>query len=355
MNRLRYILLYLSIFPLHAGAEGNVLVTLKLVKKAGVRVDLPVKLEFPKTCNACEIFEDPAYARQNQREVILAMRIPRSTPLDLIVKTDGNAFRRVILETTDLQFHQSSGELRFTLPSQIADRVNSGEFQSHLYWPGIELRLEHADPARRAGDYASGEFPMLQRKAASNLEFGLLEAIRRLGLDHYVDDQNLGRLFLMGFDTNYPHGHHDFPPHFHLALWLSSYRAYGSLIPHFYLTSQGLIANSVVTPYPWPIKPSEYKPNEPLTVTDTLTRPVYSLTITPEGWLDISRFDGLQCTLRPLTKGFDGGVLVNCPNFPSVSVQVQDDIEAGELGELIDAKVAARFHYDVDTGLLLSP
>jgi hypothetical protein len=355
MKSLLCALLYLLIFPFTAAAEGTVLVTIKLAKKAGVGVELPVKLEFPESCSSCEIVKDPTYARQNQREVILAMRIPPSTPLHLIVKTDGDDFRRVILETMDIPFHQSSDELTFTLPSQIADRVNSGEFQSHFYWPGVELRFEHADPARRAGDYASGNFPTTQRKAASNLEFGLLEAIRRLGLDHYVDDQNLGRLFLMGFDTNYPHGHNDSPPHFHLALWLSSYRAYGSLIPHFYLTSQGLIKNSVVTPYLWPIKPSEYQPNEPIIVTDTLARRVYSLTITPEGWLNISRFDGLQCSLRPVTKGFDGGVLVSCPDFPSVSVQVQDDIDAGELSESIDAQIVARFHYDVDTGFVLSP
>lgn len=355
MNRLLYILLCLLAFPLYAGAEDNVLVTLKLAKKAYAPAQLPVRLEFPQNCKVCKIVEDPAYARQNQREVILAMRIPRSTQLDLNVKTDGNAFRRVTLETMDLQFQQSSDGLSFTLPSQIADRANSGEFQTHLYWPGVELRLEHADPARRAGDYASGDFPMVQRKAASNLEFGLLEAIRRLGLDHYVDDQNLGRLFLMGFDTNYPHGHRDSPPHFHLALWLSNYRAYGSLIPHFYLTREGLIANSVVTPYPWPIKPSEYKINDPLTITDTLTRPVYSLTITPEGWLNISRYDGLQCSLRPLTKGFDDGVKVTCPTFPDISIQVEDDIGAGELQETINGKISAQFHYDSDTGLLLAP
>jgi hypothetical protein len=354
MNRLIYILLCLLMFPRYAGAEDNVLVTLKLVKTAGASAELPVKLEFPRSCQTCEIVADAAFARQNTREVILAMRIPRSTPLDLHVKTDGNAFRRVILETVDLQFQQSSDGLSFTLPSQIADRVNSGEFQTHLYWPGVELRLEHADPARRAGDYASGEFPIVQRKAASNLEFGLLEAIRRLGLDHYVDDQNLGRLYLMGFDTNYPHGHDDSPPHFHLALWLSSYRAYGSLIPHFYLTPEGLIANSIVTPYPWPIKPSEYRVNEPLTVTDTLTRPVYSLTITLEGWLNLSRLDGAQCSLRPLTKGFDGGVKVSCPTFPPISIQVEDDIAAGELRESVNGKTAA-FRYDPDTGFLLAP
>ena len=353
MNRLLFILVYLSMFPLYANAEDTVLVTVKLVKKTGVPVEFPVELEFPKSCKACQIVEDPAYARQNQREVVLAVRIPHSTSLDLIVKTDGNAFRRVTLETMDLQFQQSSDNLSFTLPSQIADRLNSGEFQSHLYWPGVELRLEHADPARRAGDYALGEFPMVQRKAASNLEFGLLEAIRRLGLDHYVDDRNLGRLFLMGFDTNYPHGHHDSPPHFHLALWLPNYRGNGSLIPHFYLTPQGLITNSIVMPYDWPIKSAEYKPGEPFPVTDMLARPVYSLTITPEGWLNIARFDGMQCSLEPLKKGFDSGVRVSCPNFSTLSIQVDDDIQAGEIRESIDGKKPQVFHYDPDTGALL--
>ncbi len=33
------------------------------------------------------------------------------------------------------------------------------------------LRFEHADPARRAGDYATGLFPTVQRAAANVLEF----------------------------------------------------------------------------------------------------------------------------------------------------------------------------------------
>lgn len=354
MNSLLCTLACLAMLPLAARAEDRVLVTLKLVKVNGAPAQVPISLEFPNNCKGCEAIEDSAYARQNTREVILAMRIPAAMPLDLRVKTDGSAFRRVTLETVDLHFAKSSEGLSFTMPAQIADRPNSGEFQTHLYWPGVELRVEHADPARRFGDYAQGEFPTAQHQAALNLEFGMLEAIRRLGLDHYVDDQNLGRLFLMGFDTNYPHGHSDFPPHFHLALWLSSYRAYGSLIPHFYLSKEGLIESSMVTPYPWPLKPSEYKTGESLTITDTLTRAVYSLKITPEGWLNLHRYDGASCSLRPHGKGFAGGIRVTCANFLSFSVHVEDDLGKSEVHESIDGKVTASFLYDPDTGALLA-
>ncbi|MBB6142987.1 hypothetical protein HNQ77_000931 [Silvibacterium bohemicum] len=355
MNRLFILALCMLAWPLAASAESTVLVTLKLVKTTTAPADLPVAIDFPSTCKACQLVEDPAYARQNTREVILAMRVPVSTPIPLRVRTDASAFRRVTLETVDLSFERSSGGLRFIVPSQIADRVNSGEFQTHLYWQGVELRLEHGDPARRAGDYTEGVFPDVQRRAASNLEFGLLEAIRRLGLDHYVDDQNLGRLFLMGFDTNYPHGHHDSPPHFHLALWLPNYRGGASLIPHFYLTPQGLIANSIVMPYDWPIKSAEYKAGESFSVTDMLVRPVYSLTITPEGWLNIARFDGAQCSLQPLATGFDSGVKVACPNFSPFSIQVDDDISSGQIRESIDGEKSKIFYYDPDTGALLQP
>lgn len=353
MSRLFSTALCLFLFPLFASADDTVLVTLKLVKTPNAPTNVPIAIEFPPACKTCQEVHDSAYARQNTREVILAMRVPRSTPVNLLVKTEGSAFRRVVLEMTDLKFESTSNGLHFTLPSQIADRVNSGEFQTHLYWPGVELRMEHADPKRRAGDYSTGEFPTLERQAATNLEFGLLEAIRRLGLDHYVDDQNLGRLFLMGFDTNFPHGHHDSPPHFHLALWLPNYRGGASLIPHFYLTAKGVISNSIVTPYDWPIKTAEYKTNEPFTAVDMLTRPVYSMTITPEGWLNFARFDGQQCLLHPIAEGFDSGVIVSCSDFASLSIKVDDDIDAGEIREFIDGKISEVFRYDHDTGALL--
>lgn len=350
MTHLFKLILCLFLIPAVSYGETNVLVTLKLTKVKDAPAHVATAVELPAGCKSCQVVEDGAYVRQNECEVILAIQIPVSTPIDLNVKTDPSAFRRVTLETMDLKFQATSRGLQFTVPAQVADRLNSGEFQTHFYWQGIELRLEHGDRRRRAGDYAAGDFPDVQRDAASNLEFGLLEAIRRLGLDHYVDDQNLGRLFLMGFDTNYPHGHHDSPPHFHLALWLPNYRGGGSLIPHFYLTPQGLVSNSLVTPYDWPVKPAEYKSGEVFTATDMLARPVYSITITQEGWLNLSRFDGQACSLKPIASGFDSGAEVRCPSFPDLAVKVDDDIDHGEIRESINGKVAQVFHYDPDTG-----
>jgi hypothetical protein len=345
------------LFASVAYAEDTVLVTLKLVKTATAPANVPTTIHFAAACAACKTVDNPAYARHNSRETILAMRIPTSTALELNVETNATAFDRVVLETVDLPFAHTPTGLRFTLPSQIADRPDSGEFQTHLYWPGVELRFEHADPARRAGDYTTGEFPVVQRQAAANLEFGLLEAIRKLGLDHYVDSQNLGRLFLMGFDTNYPHGHLDSPPHFHFALWLPNYRGTGSLIPHLYLTPQGLISHSLVGAAGGAseLNNIDFTANQRFTAADMLGRPVYSLTITSEGWLDFKRSDGSQCTLRPVANGFQSGVHINCPSFPDETIQVQDDLKAGEIKESINGKVSSIYHYDTSTGALLQP
>ncbi|HTV55363.1 MAG TPA: hypothetical protein VMI06_10650 [Terriglobia bacterium] len=355
MTRILAVAASLLSFSLIAFASDDVLVTLKLAKVAGAPAILPVTLAFPADCKSCQQVADPAYYRQNAREVILAMRVPTSKSLQLRVMTRARYFRRVLLETTDLPFTTDANEIRFTLPGQIADRVDSGEFQTHLYWQGIELRFEHADPERRSGDYATGEFPMVQRGAAANLEFGLLQAIQQLGLGHYVDDQNLGRLFLMGFDTNYPHGHKDSPPHMHLVLWLPNYRATGSMIPHFYLTPDGLISHSLVMPYGIPAPAQNYPRGEPYAVVDNLGRPMLTLTITQDGWLNLSRFDGVMCSLVPVGHGFDSGVKVTCPNSSTHSLFVADDLQLGEIKERIDGKITSVFHYDLDNGVLLNP
>ena len=338
-----------------ASAQDTILVTVKLAKAGQAPANMPMRIDFPANCTSCKTIEDPAFARQNVREAILAMRVPRSTPLDLHIETDAASIRRVILETVDLPFEGAENGLHFILPAQITDRPDSGEFQSHLYWPGVELRFEHADPARRAGDYTSGDFPVKQRAAAANLEFGLLEAIRRLGLDHYVDDENLGRLFLMGFDTNDPHGHLDSPPHMHLTLWLPNYRATGSAIPHIYLTDDGLISHSLVGIFHGSVPSQDYKANDKLVATDNLGRPIFALTLTPEGWLSFARFDGPTCNLVPIGHGFDTGVKVSCPHFGPVTLVIEDDIAHSVIHEQIDGKPAASFHYDPDTGLLLQP
>jgi len=101
-------------------------------------------------------------------------------------------------------------EMMFDLP--VLPRTTS------LEWPGIVLRIEHAFPDRRAGKYATGDFPIVQRASALSIEFGLRGAVRSLKLDREVVDRGLGKIHLMGSDTNNPLGHEDYPPHIHMIL-----------------------------------------------------------------------------------------------------------------------------------------
>lgn len=338
-----------------ASAEETVLITLKLLKSTPSV--LPVQVKFPHECTACKSIDDPAYARQNAREIILAMRLPKSTPVDLHVQTTPSAIRRVTLESTDLPFSHTSTEISLTVPSQFADRINSGEFQTHLYWPGVELRFEHADLERRAGDYTRGDFPVVQRRAAAHLEFGLLDAIGKLGIDNYVDSQNLGRLWLMGFDTNDPHGHLDSPPHLHLAMWLLGYHGLGSTMPHIYISPQGLITHSLAGMVGGTdgSKPTDYTANQPFTATDKQNKAVFALTITPGGGLVLARPDGPRCELQPVASGFQSGVKVGCAGFSPDVIEVEDDLAKAEIRETVNGVLAATFHYDSDTGALLQP
>ena len=51
------------------------------------------------------------------------------------------------------------------------------------------------------------------------------------------------RYHLMGFDTNFPLGHEDFPPHIHIILRWPHFT--GSQAPHFYLSNKGLLEGDV--------------------------------------------------------------------------------------------------------------
>jgi hypothetical protein len=83
MVRLLRVVVLLSILPIFAHAQSSVLVTLKLSKKSDAPTDIPIDITFPQGCETCQAVKDPAYARQNAREVILAFRIPRSTPISV--------------------------------------------------------------------------------------------------------------------------------------------------------------------------------------------------------------------------------------------------------------------------------
>ena len=65
-----------------------------------------------------------------------------------------------------------------------------------------------------AGPYANCPFPTNEIRSANNFAYAARTALTLLGLDR--PDAFFGKFWLGTFDSNFPNGHTDFPPHFHI-------------------------------------------------------------------------------------------------------------------------------------------
>lgn len=175
-------------------------------------------------------------------------------------------------------------------PPVATDTITAAEVARHIVEPDMVLRFEHADPARRAGAYATRRFPDRQRRAANTLEFAQREVVRRLGLGEEIERDGVGRIQIMGFDTNAPHGHGDAPPHVHMHLrWPGDT---GMQIGHHYIGPDGLLTENIVGLKGLHALQRWFGRGETFTAIASDGRALYSHRITPRGWLEIARPDG---------------------------------------------------------------
>ena len=206
------IMLLLASAPAGAAATGvqgdMVRVVLKFVKRtpsAQLRFD-------PVSCPSCTAVTDANWNADNALETVIALAVPKRRTLELAFKGSSSDIRRVLLEGGDIPFRREGSGIVVSLPPVGNDAITTAEVATHIVEPGMVLRFEHADPARRAGPYAQGAFPVVQRAAADVLEFAQREVVRELGLGEQVERERLGRIQIMGFDTNAPHDLRDDPP-----------------------------------------------------------------------------------------------------------------------------------------------
>lgn len=329
--------------------DTPVRVVLKFVKRnagGAVRFDAA-------TCPACTPIADTNWNADNQRETVIALSIPRMRTLELGFHRGGADIRRVILEGGDVPFRHEGDRLVVGMPPVANDAITAAEVATHIVEPGMVLRFEHADPARRAGAYAQGAFPVVQRAAANTLEFAQREVVRELGLGEWVERNHLGRIQIMGFDTNAPHDHRDAPPHMHMHLrWPDNT---GTQIGHYYIGTDGLLSDNVVGVKGLGASQQHFGRGQSFTTVAPDGRAVYTHRITQEGWLELGRADESPCLIRPLGEhGFAAGASVACPGAPPRRITVTEDLTAGVL-TVDTGGVREMFRYDRDTGTLLSP
>ena len=102
---------------------------------------------------------------------------------------------------------------------------------SHLPNRGaVALSIAHHRADRAAGPYAGIPFPTNAIAAIGNFAFGVREALARLGFDN-KDSLSGGTIWIGTFDSNFPGGHTDFPPHFHIIPHVRD----GRQVHHFFV------------------------------------------------------------------------------------------------------------------------
>ncbi|MGB6199302.1 MAG: hypothetical protein WA871_05435 [Candidatus Acidiferrales bacterium] len=321
-------------------------------------------IETPADCKQCAVLRGPFYEGQNAWEIFFYLRVPTSRKAipGIQVQSGGIAIRAVIVEKNSIPFSQHGSSIEFDLPVDPRERSSTLELQTNLEWPGLTIRIEHAYKDRRAGTYGKGPWPATERQAALNLEFGLREAIRSLGLDHEVYTQGLGTIHLMGFDTNDPLGHEDSPPHIHIILRWPHFA--GSQAPHLYLTSAGLLHGDVVTVDGLPdIGKTTVPDGTAFPAIDYLGEETYRTTVERDGTLLIERpgTKPAACHLYPTQSapsapkiGFAAGVIVRCDGVTAIHVRALDNTELGELQVWIDSNAPEVYRYSPDTAALIS-
>jgi hypothetical protein len=161
----------------------------------------------------------------------------------------------------------------------------------------------------------------------------------------------------MGFDTNNPLGHEDYPPHIHLILRWPNFA--GSQAPHYYISGEGrLLPDVSVTIDGMPhIAASHFGKGVWLPAIDYLGEAIYETLIADNGEFTLRRPDAASCTLRPSEAGYRGfanGASVTCSSGAVYLVRADDNTEGGELRVFVNSRPAEVYRYDVDTATLLS-
>lgn len=322
-------------------------VTLKFIKEAEAAEPA---LHLPATEMAFEIHH-PDFSTNNRKETILCLCVPQGRAVPLRFDAP-SAIRRVIFEASDLPFSQENGVLSLTLPPLECNHDQAACLHTLIPYEGVELRIEHADPARRAGKYTDGSFPFRQHIAALNLEFALLEAIKALKLDQTAGLGPCGPILLMGFDTNNPAGHTDWPPHMHMHMAAPRFDA---PVGHYYFDDNCLIVRNKLCGRKNNSWSSQLGPDEPCYHKTPKGDLLYTLTITPEGGFRLVNQKGQMAVLSSLRStngsaksGFDRGALLTIDG-EQTSISTELAFDAGKVAVRInDAETVYRF--DPDTG-----
>lgn len=149
----------------------------------------------------------------------------------------GAEISAIIFEKQYLHFDVSGETVSFDFDvAGLTGSTSTLSIHTLIEEPGLRIRLEHNHPGRKAGMYHDSVYPAIQIQAAHHYIMAMREIVRMLDIPAYLTENNLGYMYVLGFETN-NEIHTDYPPHWHLIYRWANY--VGSQAPHLYLGEDG--------------------------------------------------------------------------------------------------------------------
>ncbi|MEP1535044.1 MAG: hypothetical protein ABJQ34_19200 [Paracoccaceae bacterium] len=292
--------------------------------------------------------KDPDYTVDNSLETILCLRVPHdkthNVQFDVL-----SPVRRVVLQGDDIAFICVDNVLSLKTPATKCAMDRTADMHMIVPFDGVDFRLEVPNQHQKAGKYANTSYPTKARHAATIVEFAMLEAVQQLGLDKTVGQGPCGPVYVMGFDTNNPCGHTDWPPHVHLHM---AHPAVGAPIGHYYFDEDLRFLHNDLYLRGSDVPTGRFDRNMPcphFAPDETL---LFDMMITSDGGLRLTCANGEVARISPLGGGFDTGAILEI-GTDQIEIKVAPDSPAGVVSvEIADARFI--YTFDPDTGKFLS-
>lgn len=322
----------------------SVRVTIKFLKR-DLRCGRAVRL---RDQNDIFEYQDPDYTVDNAQETIICALVPKSIEQTLMFDLLAPV-RRVVLDGVDLAFSEVGNTLHVTLPPLETNRDRTADMHMIVPIPGVDVRVEVPTPAQSAGEYTQAAYPTRARRAATTLTFACLEAVKALGLNKTIGMGPCGPIYLMGFDTNSPCGHTDWPPHVHMHM---AKPTIGAPIGHYYFNEALRLSYNDLYLRGSTIPVARFGPEDPCAHFAPDGSVLFDLRLTEAGGLILLDASGNSATISAIGPGFDTGALVEVAGR-SIRIEVTSPPLPGEIAVAVGDR-RMRYFYDVDTGKFLS-
>ena len=257
------------------------------------------------------------------------------------------------------EVEETASGRRFT----ISPRNVPTDAFTEVSFGAVKLGVFHNWEIRRAGPYREGAYPANEIKAQLNYMLGALEVCRAYGWTESETPDFVDHINLYGFETHFPHGHRDFPAHFHIMLAWDGWKA--ANVGHYLLDDSGKILRNNF----WILHKDVEIVDQPGVVTkyvDKTNRVVFETTILSDGSGLIFKKLGFEreYLIHAGKNGAVESVEVCARNADSndewelvCEVRANDDAEKGVFSsraQYVDGSIQrVEFKYDPDTGARL--